>query len=393
MGDAQMTSYDDLPPEDLNELDRGSERRSLTLDEAVLQEDVGAQPDPEASDDQEMAAAKSAPRVAKDDVVWPAEDTDAPDYAYLSAVSDVANFELTPESLEALFQAGRYVPHRGADTIAFALRGAALPSGHEVEGASSVSLENLRPDHRHFRCVIGFYFTASQTLNVYTGSTVPCRKAIAGYASGGSACNMLPTGLHTFYVWRHRNLRPALRLGRSASDPETGAQATVLRSTNDGRMETLDFFDLSRPLDNVHCSYFLTDQADEGAFFSSWGCLTVRGKKTPSDQWAKFQAVLDGLGDRARVDLLLATGKDAALAADPMERPLLTALRHGSRGAEVERLQRHLGVTQTGYLGARTLDKMTGAERAHSDANGLGRRATGVYTPTLDESTGWGVFD
>lgn len=388
-----MNRDEDLPPEIVNEIDHQSESQQIRLDEAVLLDDVGAHPDPDAPDERSAVTTRSSARVAKDDVAWPTDDADAPDYAYLASIADRATFELTPDILETLLEAASYAPNRSNGVIAFALRGAALTSGHEIEGAQSLTLENLRPDHRRFRCVIGFYFTASQTLNVYTGSTVPCRKAVAGYANGGSDSNMLPTGLHTFYVWRHRRLRPALRLGKSASDPETGALATVLRSTNNGQMETYDLFDLSRPLDNVHCSYFLTEQADEGAFFSSWGCLTVRGQKTPSEQWAKFQAVLDKLGEKTQVDLLLATGKDAAVAANPADRHLLTALRHGSRGAEVERLQHHLGISLTGYLGARTLDKMTGAERAHNAASGLGRRATGVYTPALDAFTGWAVFD
>ena len=380
----------DYPPE--HEVEPKDES-GLTMQKAALSDDIGAQPDPEDPNITRHTQPRSWPRdVSLSDVQWPSEDKEAPDYAFLAELPETPVFELTADTLETLFQTGRYKPHRTSRVIAFALRGATISASHQIEEAQSISLETTRPDHRTFCCVIGFYFPDTKRITAYTGSTVPCRAAIAGYANGGSAANMLPTGLHTFYVWRHRSLHPALRLGSSSADPETGARATVLRSTNNVILESLDIFDLSRPLDNVHCSYYLSEQAHLGAMFSSWGCLTVRGLKDPSDQWARFQIVLNQIGAKKRVDLLLTTGKEAAVAAASGHSANLTALRTGSRGPEVQRLQRHLGLAETGYLGARTLDRMTGAERSYNSAAGNGRRATGIYTPALDARTGWGVF-
>ena len=381
----------DYPPE--HDAGFKGPRAFMTMEEAAQTEDIGAQPDPEHPDFlRQVEPRTSARSVSLSDVFWPTDDREAPDYAFIADLPEATKFDLTAETLETLFEAGRYRPHRSDGVIAFALRGATLVNNDEVEHALAVPIQTLRPDHRKFRCVLGFYFTKTKRLHAYTGSTVPCRKAVASYASGGSAANMLPTGLHTFYIWRHRNLKPALRMGRSGVDPETGAPTTVLRSRNNGEMETLDVFDYSTPYDNVHCSYYLSEDPGLGSSFSSWGCLTVRGLKDPSDQWERFQNVLIDLGSRTQVDLLLTTGKEASLAADGGHTDSLTALRAGSRGPEVGRLQRQLGMSETGYLGARTLDKMTGAERRHNDSFGNGRHATGIYTPTLDASTGWGVF-
>jgi len=78
------------------------------------------------------------------------------------------------------------------------------------------------------------------------------------------------------------------------------------------------------------------------AAFSSAGCLTVRGRKDPSDQWKKFQAVLNELGQGKRCDLVLLTGRDAGIAAAMLlsgqssndallRRELVRLLRRGAR--------------------------------------------------------------
>ncbi len=363
----------------------------LTLDEAILLEDVGAQISPEdlppAAPDAEAAAELSH-------VKWPASDEEAPDYRYVAKEQVGIDFVLTPEVLDALIRLNSYEPHRQDGLMAFALRGAQLTSGHEIERADRVSLKQVRPDHRTFRCVIGFYHLADRKLSAYTGSTVPCRLAVYSYVNGGESANMLPTGLWTYYVWRHKNIRPALRLAYSASDPEKGSAATVLRNKNNYQLDVSDTFDPSTPYDNVHCSYFLSEDARLGASFSSWGCLTVRGTPSPSAQWAKFQSVLDGLGPRKRVDLLLATGKDAAMCSlsGAAAKAILTALRPGSRGEEVRRLQEKLGVSVTGYFAADTADKYTSFQRTFLSDAGQGRIADGLFTRAIDEATGWNVF-
>lgn len=386
----------DLSPEDISAQARTAS--DITLDEAARLEDVGAQPGPEDLTAEAVGPAAAAAATELSPVKWPASEDLAPDFRYLADQSVGDDFELTPDVLDHLVTVNRYEPYRDKDVMAFALRGAQLRNGHEIERANTVPLRQATPDHKNFRCVLGFYYLGDRRLTAFTGSTVPCRRAIYGYKHGGAKSNMLPTGLYPYYVWRHKSIRPALRLAKSSGDPESGAPATVLRNTNNYELEVTDPFNYSEPLDNVHCSYYLDEQDYEGAYFSSWGCLTVRGRKSPaSDQWKKFQQVLDSLGERTRVDLLLATGKDAATAASAngnwsLVDERLTALRFGSRGAEVSRLQTKLGTDATGYFGAATLDKLTGRQRVINDAAGHGRIADGIYTTQLDALTGWGVF-
>jgi hypothetical protein len=374
---------------------------TLTLEEAAETVDVGAQPSPE--DFANIAAEAVAENAALDLalVKWPSDDRNSPDYAYVAEEPDPGAFRLTPDVIEKLLKLNRYEPDRSNGAIALAIRGATLRSGHEAEVVGEVELDSVRPDHRNFRCVLGFYFTRTRMLSIFTGSTVPCRRAISGFVNGGDPSNMLPTGLHTLYVWRHKKLRPALRMGQSSIDPESGAQATVLRTTNDTIFGTQDLFDLSVPLDNVHCSFFLDENTFCGATFSSWGCLTVRGEKTPSQQWKKFQKTLTDLGPRTRVDLLLATGKDIALIdagqTDPasLERKM-TALRRGSQGPAVKRLQEKVGLTGSdidGNFGPGTLKRFVEVQRKVNVDIGLGPIADGVYSRGMEAKTKWGVFD
>jgi hypothetical protein len=373
---------------------------TLSLEEAAERIDVGAQPGPEDLDITSPEALAESASINLSQVTWPSDDRNAPDYAYVAEEPDPGRFVLTPDTIEALLKLNRYAPVRSHETIAFALRGATLLAGHDIEDADVVELNSVRPDHRNFRCVLGFYFTGTRKLSVFTGSTVPCRRAVWGFANGGDPANMLPTGLHTLYVWRHKALRPALRMGLSSADPETGARATVLRTRNDVTFGTQDPFDLSVPLDNIHCSYFTSENSFCGASFSSWGCLTVRGEKTPGQQWKKFQKTLTDLGARTRVDLLLATGKDVALIdagqgdLASLERKM-GALRRGSQGPEVKRLQEKIGLTGSdidGDFGPATLDRFVQIQRQVNQDLELGPIADGIYSHAMEAKTGWGVF-
>lgn len=387
--DASETQDTDHPP---SESPMGPEIVAKSLPDVAETLDPLTEDDP--PEDGAPATGEFAPAADFSSVRWPSKDENAPDYAYLANVDAPESFELTGSAIRKLIDANSYSPATSSGAIAIALRGAQLRAPHEQERQKRIDIEVVRPDHRNFRCVLGFYFPEADELTLFTGSTVPCRKAIHGYANGGDRSNMLPTGMYSYYVWRHKKLRPALRLSsgnESNATLENGAWATVLRTTNDTIFGTKDTFDRSQPYDNVHCSYYLSENASLGAAFSSWGCLTVRGRKTPSDQWAKFQDVLDEIGATARVDLLLATGKEASLAANGDVAPL-QALRQGSRGDRVERLQAALGLTQTGFFGSATANRFTGVERRANDAEGLGAIATGIVTPALAARLGWDVF-
>lgn len=385
----------DLAPEDIS---ASPQDVDLTIEEALRRPDPSPDPEPSIDDgEREQPGATSSAARDYSGIRWP-DPASAPDFAWIAGLEAPATLTLSPETFEALFRLNRYVPAREAGVIAFALRGATLDGGHSAVKHDHVALTVAEPDHRNFRCVIGFYFYEEGKISAFTGSTVPCRKAVYGSKYGGDPSNMLPTGLYAYYVWRHKTLKPALRLAKSKTDLESGGKATVLRNSADLMLDTADIFSLSTPLDNVHCSYYLDEYADLGAQFSSWGCLTVRGTKAPSNEWAMFQSVLNEIGLKSRVDLILATGKEASIVADKGNdaqklESALGALRQGSRGEEVKRVQLHLGLEVSGFWGAETADAFTGRQRALNQGAGNDAVADGIYGRGADELTGWGVFD
>jgi hypothetical protein len=341
-------------------------------------------------------------------VYWPSDDLNAPDYSHLVPQSVPSEFSLTPNDLELLIAVNRFQPHGLNDVICIAFRGAVLLNPHEVERQTSIDLRDVRPDHQNFRCTIGFYYRADRKITLFTGSTVPAPHYMREYhyhQNGIShsahkhyldGTNLLPTGCYVARVDRHSNIRPALRMAEP-HDLTEDAHATVLRTTNDLAFDTQDTWDPSRPHDNVHCSYVLNYSSSFGAHFSSAGCLTVRGRKDPSHQWKKYQAVLNALGRGKRCDLLVLTGKDAAIAAKlrsdgvgPEDPDVLTALgrlRTGSHGEEVTRMQQKLGFSGSGYFGYLTKDKLASHQRDNNIAS------DGIYSPKLDEALGWNVFE
>lgn len=347
---------------------------------------------------------------------WPEQDAHAPDYRHMSAsaIGAATTFMLTPDVIELLIGANRFDPHGKDDVIALAFRGLALGKAteigtrHEVENATSIEVTDVRPNHSDYRCLLGFYKRdadpTKRRLTLFSGSTVPNPHYMRGYYNKvnfgtpfSTACNMVPTGGYVFRVASHRGgtIKPALRM----TDPDDLAQdasCTVLRTTNDLIFGMDDTWDTSMPFDNVHCTYVTVLKPEWEAFFSSAGCLTVRGKQAASDQWAKFQAVLNQLGQGKRCDVVLLTGRDAGIAAamllngqsgdDAVLRRELIRLRPGSQSAEVARLRVKLGLSSGNYFGPVTKKKLT--ERQTQQ----GQPADGIFTPELDTLWGWNVF-
>ncbi|MET0502920.1 MAG: hypothetical protein ABW172_15475, partial [Candidatus Binatia bacterium] len=223
----------DFSPE---QLDEQATRTAPNLDQVVHLPDPATEPEPsdiELLHDEKLAEIESDTGMtieadeagALDAVTWPRYDLNAPDYAHVAQVSVPSTFKLTSAVIEKLIEANGFTVFRDKNVVALALRGARIISGNEVENADSIEIEELRPDHTHFRCVLGFYFPNTKKLNAYIGSTVPCRLAVHSYSKGGDASNLLPNGLYTYYVWRHKELTPALRLAssnRSTDDLELG---------------------------------------------------------------------------------------------------------------------------------------------------------------------------
>jgi hypothetical protein len=359
-------------------------------------------------------------------VKWPEKDVDAPDYHHMATsmvlplgadgATPPADFELTPADIELVLAGNRMDPAGFDDMIVLAIRGARLGrlNDHhpplDVEDSASIEITDTRQDHKNFRCLIGFYRrapnSADRKLTLFTGSTVPNAEYVNewfSYANGkipSGVGNMMPTGCYVYRVGTHNSphagpIKPALRLTDSYNLHVDGS-ATVIRTKNNLSYDISDVWCKTIPGNNVHCSFQINFVPGWGAPFSSAGCMTIRGKQTPTDQWAKFQAILNKITMDKRCDVILLTGRDLAIAsalrkngdagnATIVQREL-GRLRPGSRGNEVARLQKNLRLDETGYFGS-VLKKALVDEQSRR-----GVAIDGVYSPTLDQSWGWQVF-
>jgi hypothetical protein len=326
------------------------DKLELTAAEAAIARrivDAAPDPAPRAPGILERARGLFRRRSAGVSAQWPPDDK-ALDYHHFSPSPPPAasTFKLTPDDIEFVLTANRFQPHgkfRGQDSgpdevIALAIRGLSLGKReelgqiHEAENAKEIEVTDIRPDHHEFKCVAGFYIrTADPTarrITLYRGSTVPNAYLMRAYRDKvlddphrdplgpEEKCNMLPTGCYVCRIGDHHQheIKPALRM----SDPNNLAEdatCTVVRTFNDLMFGTDDFWHLCQPYDNVHCSYQVTTVPLWEAPFSSEGCITVRGKPAPTHQWAKYQRMLDKVGDGRRCDLVLVTGRDLAAAA------------------------------------------------------------------------------
>lgn len=357
-------------------------------------------------------------------VKWP-KDEESPDYEHILAEDRTAlsgkTFNFDKRALELLIRASTFEPLREQNRIIFALRGAELVTALDQPKAearqvdrAALTLRECRPDHRHFRCVIGAYNLETGTLSGFPASTVPCRRAVTTYlekivagekkASG----NMVPTGVYRFKVGWH-NVSHEERMVPGALT-EAGNQKCVMRSTNNAMYDIYDTWDNAEPHgDNLHPSF-----AERSADFSSWGCLVVSGDYDPRSggdrkrgthlgEWANFRKAL-GLtkpadGDHGKeFDCVLLTGLEAAIASnlcasgqDANETAVqsrLGRLRHGSRGERVKRLERGLKRNETGIFNHAVLKAWT--DRQRTDHGG---RSTSVYEPAADQAyPAFGVF-
>jgi hypothetical protein len=372
------------------------------------------------------------------EVGWPQQDIDSPDYSHLANSQLLpldgggvieAEFELTPADLDLVIDANRFLPAGAEEIIAIGLRGACLgepgdtPRVWQSELKNSTVVSDQRPNHRDFRCLIGFYFRnadpAKQFVSLYTASTVPNPLGVTAYfrrekglPPPNDNCNLLPTGCYNFFVGPHTGhsgvtVSHALILS-DWRDPSRNIHGTptVLRSKNDMVYKTDDMWDqtTSPPEDHVHCSFGLATNPTWGAPFSSEGCLTVRGfdgHLPASDQWKNFkQTLIERIQMSGRCDMVLVTGRDLAVAAalriaaaagkidSASLRRELVRLRPGSQGDEVKRLRAKLGLpAEPGYFDPVTKRKLTEEQVKR------GVPADGIYTPALDAAWGLNVFD
>jgi hypothetical protein len=353
----------------------------------------------------ELALEAVPRRYSTADVRWVSNDQNNPEYRHLPQESSKSTFQFTAQDLELLIKANRFDPHFGTHgKLLFGLRGARLVSGgHSQIDQNALTLEDTRPNHRDFRCVIGVYDRENKKLSGFTASTVPNAGAVVkcynhynfGTKKQG---NMLPTGCYELCVGTHygsATVTGVFRLGNGPM-PANASEATVLRSGNDVIYGTKDLWDRCTPKDNVHPAFGTQS-------FSSLGCLTVRGSFRGGDrhthEWGMLReaAGLRGSQDKlgTRFDIVLLTGLDAATAVglrtknatdDSSVDEALGCLRHGSRGDQVAALQRELSLNGDSSFGPKTK-----AELAKRQQNTLGW-STGLYSADMDMHLGMSIF-
>lgn len=337
-------------------------------------------------------------------VRW-SQDLEQPDYAHShtamsSELQLPKTFSISADLVDLLVKANRFQPTGKNDLIAFGIRGAKLLGTDVQENATSFEIEDVRPDHSKFNCTLGLFDTRNRLFRAYPGSTVPNRDWMRRYyrkvnrlpgKKGNS--NLLPTGCYVYRVnthgLSHKNpVTPALRLTDPGNLSNDGA-CTVLRTSNELAYAHDDLWDRCTPFDNIHCAYSVNS-------FSSAGCQTIKGADGKGP-WGAFQRVIGALGTNARVDYMLLTGRDYAIAAAifaagrqedaTLIEATLGRLRVGSHGESVSALQIQLGFTgRSAYFGPMTREALVAAEEAR------GLASDGIYAPADDVATGWEVF-
>lgn len=397
--DTQNTPAEDPgPPFDEGPLGQGFEPIEL---EAVADIDPDTSPDAfEAllAAEDETATLENAPLP---DVAW-AADNAHPDFAHLATAEGAglaipSTFAFDIRVFDLLAWANHFQPRGKSRLVAFGLRGGTLVGDDSQENVAAIRIEDTRPDHGTFRCTLGLLDLGARTLSAYRGSTVPNRHYMRNYykiknnlpASSKTRCNLLPTGCYIYRVNAHGRgrVKPALRMTNPANLTED-ATCTVLRTHRDLRFDHSDLWDPCTPYDNIHCAYY-NDR------FSSAGCQTIKGPDG-GGAWGKFQDRIGALGWNARIDYLLITAREAAIANSiiaagrdvdqPLVRRCLERLRVGSEGDTVAALQKKLGFKGSGYFGPLTKKRLTEYEKA------AGRPTDGIYCPEDDAAAGWGVF-
>lgn len=376
--------------------------------ESVESEDPTALPEYDTSLEalQELLDAEDSADIAAEAVTLPAvswaADNLQPDYSHslTAAVGGLAlksQFDFDARVFELLVRANHFKPRGKNGLVAFGLRGGKMIGADKQEDVQSVQISDARPDHKNFQCTIGIYDTTTKTLKAYSASTVPNEKWMQNYYKikngirphKSTRSNLLPTGCYVYRVNAHSGgtIKPALRM----TDPDNlkaDGVCTVLRTHNDLTYTNDDLWDRSTPYDNIHCAYSSTS-------FSSAGCQTIKGADGQGP-WSAFQDVIRDLGWDARIDYMLLSGRDAAIAAaiiaagregdEALVQATLGRLRVGSEGERVTALQKKLGFNGSAYFGPSTKKRLVEAEATR------GLASDGVYSPTDDLETGWGVF-
>ncbi len=340
-------------------------------------------------------------------VHWVEDDTLSTDYRHLLAddrarVKD-AGFLFTAEDFETLLKANQFdvVPQSAKEKrVIFGLRGTTLdfdvatPNDKFAQvGRHALRLKTCRPDHQHFRCVIGVYDSVSRTLSGFMASTVPNRGSVEHCKRTGTLGNLLATGFYRYEVGAHSK-------GRFLGCLRQARPIAVLRTRKNLVYDVADEWDIADdsakwPMDNIHPAF--ADNTYHSAEFSSFGCQVVRGTFRDgvyTDQFAGFRSALGlrepGTDNGRLFSYVLLTGDEAAIASmlrsqqragnNGAVTASLTRLRQGSGGPTVAALQRTLPLDTTGVFDTATKRALITFQREK-----LGELAgDGIFSPAID---------
>jgi len=315
-------------------------------------------------------------------VAWPA-DADAPDYrhldydgalpetfaltpALLGRLAELNAFDVSPARLSGLNQ----VPAQQHRKLLFGLRGCQIVS-HK---GRRLVLKETRPDHRSYRCVLGVWDRADDSIRVFTGSTVPCavylRECLDEFRRlgqlGRRSCNLLATGLYRYHVGPHKKRPGAFR---------QSAPVALWRTTDDLKFEIGDYFEIGTEevCDNIHAGAF-KPVASGWPEFGSAGCQVLRGNYlAAASAYEEFRVAAglkvhhDPADNGKRYLYLLLTGRDARLVAHLATQPqadwsVFERLRFGSTGPRVAAFKSRL--RQTGCFTSEPDETLDGAALA-----------------------------
>lgn len=360
------------------------------------------------SDDGEAYPAIGNPRRARRIGGW-AQDDVSPDYRHLAdATAGMSSeFQLDAAALQTLCEWNAFDTTAGdTGVVLFGLRGCRLTDdAYDGSFVDSVALSEDLPDHRENHCVLGVWRRSGSDAGkvaAFRGSTLPNLGAMARYAGGGEACNLLLTGRYGYRVGGHR--AAADRLHLEGVFVENEPRIVVLRSRDDTTYQTSDFFDLLNPGDNIHPSRDTT-----GETFSSEGCQTVRGGGDTAGHQAPHRSGPGWVDFRERAGLtrltapaaengrafpyVLLTGREARLASTGASAGGLRRLRQGSTGPAVIALQNALAAEPASRRYAGPIDgTMSGAtvmayvKRQQALEGG---NADGIVTPAAATAMGF----
>jgi hypothetical protein len=315
-------------------------------------------------------------------VAWPT-DANAPDYrhldydgalpesftltpALLGRLAELNAFDVSPTRLFSLNEA----PAQQHRKLLFGLRGCQIVS---QKGGRPV-LREARPDHRGYRCVLGVWDRADDSIRVFCGSTVPnavyMRECLDEFRRlgqlGRRSCNVLATGLYRYHVGPHKKRPGAFR---------QSAPVALWRTTDDLKFEIGDYFEIGTEevCDNIHAGAF-KQVAPGWPEFGSAGCQVLRGNYLAAT--SAYEEFRTAAGLRVRHDpadngrrylYLLLTGRDARLVSHlatqrQTDWAVFERLRFGSTGPRVAAFKMRL--RQTGCFTNEPDETLDGAALA-----------------------------